>query len=335
MISPTSLEVFVVTYNRATSLKKTLDNLCELPSWIRLTVLDNASTDNTSHVVNGFNPRVQYHKNVFNKGYGHNYLTALEMATADYVWVLGDDDGYMLESLSEVQEVAKQKTADCIAVGGNLSATYPRGTTLEASESIFKYPELWFVSCFVAGMIWRRESLLNIPMGLVYSKAHLHYPPTHILSHLAHLRQFSVFIATKPLVQRLSPDEHAYPSFVVFANWMEITSGFTPKHTRICAAKAFYHDRSSYCLLRDISARIVQTRCDWDLSVAYTYFRALYFSPFKVKLVLLPCSFLALMPLTILTYFRRFLNWLRFRLLRLPMSEAFSVPKANDPNRRI
>src|SRR5690349_20144371 len=92
------LELFVVTYNRAGALRRTLEALLVSPfSGCAITVLDNASVDETPAVCEEFAgrfARLRTVRHARNVGFGANYLRAIELARAPYTWILADDDDY-------------------------------------------------------------------------------------------------------------------------------------------------------------------------------------------------------------------------------------------------
>lgn len=115
------LEPVIITYNRAELLESTLSAFYNAGlSCIRLHVLDNASTDETKQVVESFSdrwPTLVYHKNKYNIGGNANILRAVELSSSEYSWVIGDDDEWHLDDISELISVLETGTADIIRLG--------------------------------------------------------------------------------------------------------------------------------------------------------------------------------------------------------------------------
>ncbi len=92
------LSITIPTFNRAPFLAELLETL--LPQLrdeprAELLLSDNASTDETSALVAGFQTRglrLRYLRNGENLGSDANFLQCLFQARGKYVWVLGDDD---------------------------------------------------------------------------------------------------------------------------------------------------------------------------------------------------------------------------------------------------
>lgn len=94
------LSICIPTYNRASILNSSLKSLQEEfrtinTNEIELIISNNCSTDYTEEVVQRYiqaGMPIIYYKNPTNLGYEGNFLQCFKKATAQYVWVLGDDD---------------------------------------------------------------------------------------------------------------------------------------------------------------------------------------------------------------------------------------------------
>lgn len=115
------IDIFLITYNRAQKLKKTLGFLFAPNSPIKdfeILVIDNNSTDSTPQVVREFAqkfPNLKYKKNRYNIGGNGNIARTFELAQKKYVWILCDDDEFCWDGWSEV-EAAVQNGEDAIIV---------------------------------------------------------------------------------------------------------------------------------------------------------------------------------------------------------------------------
>lgn len=115
------LDIFLITYNRAEKLKKTLGFLFAPNSPIKdfeILVIDNNSTDSTPQVVREFAqkfPNLKYKKNRYNIGGNANIARTFELAQKKYIWILCDDDEFCWDGWGEV-EAAIQNDEDAIIV---------------------------------------------------------------------------------------------------------------------------------------------------------------------------------------------------------------------------
>jgi glycosyltransferase involved in cell wall biosynthesis len=94
------LEIFLITFNRKKYLEETLKKIFSEDSPIRslrITILDNKSTDGTSELINEYaekNPNIVHVINNRNIGGNANICKCYELATYKYFWILCDDDEY-------------------------------------------------------------------------------------------------------------------------------------------------------------------------------------------------------------------------------------------------
>lgn len=92
------LSICIPTFNRAESLRLLLENISNECSShldkIEIVISDNASTDHTADVVHAYSRLpIRYRKNKTNIGGAGNILTsAADIATGEFVWIVGDDD---------------------------------------------------------------------------------------------------------------------------------------------------------------------------------------------------------------------------------------------------
>lgn len=116
------IDIFLITYNRAQKLKKTLGFLFAPNSPIKdfeILVIDNNSTDSTPQVVREFAqkfPNLKYKKNRYNIGGNGNIARTFELAQKKYVWILCDDDEFCWDAWSEIEQ-AIQNEEEAIIVG--------------------------------------------------------------------------------------------------------------------------------------------------------------------------------------------------------------------------
>lgn len=97
------------TYNRGWCMKEQIERLSLCPKEtldkMEILISDNCSTDDTQQIVtdaiaNGF--PATYHRNSENLGMDGNFVTCFKKAKGKYVWLLGDDDPIIIESLVKI-----------------------------------------------------------------------------------------------------------------------------------------------------------------------------------------------------------------------------------------
>jgi len=97
------------TYNRGWCMKEQIDRLKSCPKDIldrmEIIISDNCSTDDTQQIVeaaiaDGF--ECLYIRNETNLGMDGNFVSCFRKAQGRYVWLLGDDDTIIIESLKKI-----------------------------------------------------------------------------------------------------------------------------------------------------------------------------------------------------------------------------------------
>jgi abequosyltransferase len=103
------LSICIPTYNRADCLKACLDSIVdqfndrEVFDNVEIVISDNASSDNTTDIVDGFRKKysnIRYSKNKTNIGFDRNLLTVVATSTGKYCLTIGDDDAIFPNTLS-------------------------------------------------------------------------------------------------------------------------------------------------------------------------------------------------------------------------------------------
>jgi glycosyltransferase involved in cell wall biosynthesis len=100
------LSICIPTFNRAQCLAELLDSIVEqgTPD-VEVVVSDDASSDNTAEVIANYKsrlPRVKFLQQPWNIGLDRNFLAAVDNASGDYVWLMGDDDKLLPGAVEKV-----------------------------------------------------------------------------------------------------------------------------------------------------------------------------------------------------------------------------------------
>lgn len=119
----------IPTYNRELFLDELIKSIIiqcteEFAEQIEICIADNASTDNTSVMIEEWRQKttvnIVYFKNTENIGPDRNYLKAVSLATADYCWLFGSDDTLapsalesMLQNINSNYDIYLVNRMDC------------------------------------------------------------------------------------------------------------------------------------------------------------------------------------------------------------------------------
>lgn len=90
------LSICIATFNRGNFIGETLDSiLAQMTPGIEILVVDGASPDNTSEVMEHYlsrHPAIRYYREHENSGVDRDYDKAVGYAQGEYCWLMSDDD---------------------------------------------------------------------------------------------------------------------------------------------------------------------------------------------------------------------------------------------------
>ena len=185
------LDIYIITYNRASKLEETLKQIFSDKSPIRefdINIIDNNSTDDTALVINNYQKKysnLKYIKNKYNIGGNANIVKAFYKASKDYVWILADNDNYCWDSWSEVEDSINKKF-DAIIV-----ATY------ECPK--FDIAQLFLQTTFLPGVIYRTSNIDDTVIGNMEFNISNMFPHLALSAKLIN-EQKAFHILNKPIV---------------------------------------------------------------------------------------------------------------------------------------
>lgn len=203
-----NVELFVITYNRAKYLDRTLTQLLDSPfARCKITILDNCSTDDTPSICETYRllfPMMHIVRHRKNIGASPNYLRAVEMSDSPYTWVLCDDDVFDFSNCSDVVEAIEQGHFDLISLGAPGQFDWERGLATTSIELLRKGARYFFAFTFAPSIIFKTRLFDSMCMVKGYRNTDNVYP------HFEFIRKsvqdnFSVYLSKKNIIYR---DEH-------------------------------------------------------------------------------------------------------------------------------
>ena len=99
------LSICIPTYNRADCLRNCLESITFNDDFfinqIEICISNNGSTDSTEKVINEYEKRLPIIRwsNKENIGIPRNFLKVVSMSNSDFVWLIGDDDLLLPDTL--------------------------------------------------------------------------------------------------------------------------------------------------------------------------------------------------------------------------------------------
>lgn len=108
------LSICIPTYNRNTELSKLYNEFVKKiieydENKIEIIICDNSDSDIAKLNQTIFSNEVKYIKNKQNLGFSGNVLKCYEIASAEYIWILPDNDDIFLENFFEMYDYLKSK----------------------------------------------------------------------------------------------------------------------------------------------------------------------------------------------------------------------------------
>jgi glycosyltransferase involved in cell wall biosynthesis len=214
------LEIFIFTYNRAESLRRTLSQLeSESVRNFRITVLDNHSTDATPEVCAAHQKRlpnlriVRHPKNI---GGLANFLRAPELAEAEYTWVICDDDSFDFTKAQDIFEEINRGELDVISVGveGHSLPAARRGGLSE-----FALRENFFLShSFVPSTIFRTVLFDSNCLRAGYDNIDTMFPHFPFLVSLVEANR-SIYVSKEKVISK--SNNVGYSTFRFMSGWLK------------------------------------------------------------------------------------------------------------------
>lgn len=181
------LTIAIPTYNRAYYLEILLNSiLCqykEYKSNIELIISDNASSDNTSEIINNFIKNgldIKYYKYEQNLGPDRNIANCFIKSSSKYVWIIGDDDILEDNVLKLIFEVlCMEHCASLIYLGfRNLLSVMNKTTSSKIKFEIIKdknkfIKETNFMLCYISTLIMNKQYLSNFFIPEIFFNTNL------------------------------------------------------------------------------------------------------------------------------------------------------------------
>lgn len=166
------LTIAIPTYNRSKILEESLlsiiPQLKKHSDSIEFLISDNCSSDNTEEVVSKFinsNFKINYIKNKENIGMDRNFVQCLQKAKGKYIWILGDDDHLLDDSLDFVIDVLKKGSYGLVHIDSR-NKLCNKVTKYDSSAIFLSKISYWIT--FLSGNIVRSKYVKNIDFEFYY-----------------------------------------------------------------------------------------------------------------------------------------------------------------------
>lgn len=230
-----TLDIFIITWNRASFLSRTLEKLASSPfAQCRLTILDNCSSDDTASVcacwMQSFPDSRVIHR-AKNIGGNANYLRAVEEATADYTWVLCDDDDLDFTAAAECLTALSKSEYDIVCVGSPHLYEWEYGLSCNVHQLIERGARYYRNLGFFPATIFRTVLFDSNCLLKGYSNINNFYPQIEFVNKSVR-ENFRVYTCSIPIVLRNRDNSSGFSGLNWFASWVNTCQTITDSRLR-------------------------------------------------------------------------------------------------------
>lgn len=291
------LEIIIPTWNRAKCLERTLSQFKDSPFLnYKITIIDNNSTDNTQEVCEKYKnifPNLNIIKNKKNVGLSANILRCYEIAEAEYMWLIGDNDNYDFSDCSEVIEAIESSRFDIIFVQGSGETDLKESTVNEAYEKGYTN-EIIGLLCTISAYILKTELYTSECIQEGYNLAKYLYPQAAFMKKACE-ENFSVFMPDRCLRYGDANPHVQYNTLELVNGWINSTLILEKKYSK--ELTKYYLDQK---LLFILFAAIISAKAR-EIKNYRTTLNELIIAIFKLKGIIIGVIYSILMLFTSLT----------------------------------
>lgn len=218
-----NLEIFIITWNRSSFLDSTLEQLSQSKFvTARITIVDNCSSDDTPTICNKWLPTftnltvIRHRKNI---GGNANYLRAVELATAEYAWILCDDDDFDFSAEDELLRILAEGVHDIVCVGSPHILSWEFGLSSTVRNLIERGARFHRNLGFFPAIIFRTSLFDSDCLLKGYANVRNFYPQIGFVNKSVR-EDFRVYTCSRPLVLRNGENSSGFSGLHWFASWV-------------------------------------------------------------------------------------------------------------------
>ncbi|MEI6378638.1 MAG: glycosyltransferase family 2 protein [Candidatus Falkowbacteria bacterium] len=175
-----TISVCIPTWNRSKYLKECLDSIvCQFSdesvyNKVEIVISDNASNDDTEVVVNKYQAKfnnIYYSKNDINIGFSRNVEKVIDCAHGKYVWLLGDDDIVVVDSLKVLLNKTNNKEYAAILLNFYHGECYNPRIKIFRNGLYFRDKEYLDSKSFFCGKDFTNYNNINVLSVIVLNRS--------------------------------------------------------------------------------------------------------------------------------------------------------------------
>jgi glycosyltransferase involved in cell wall biosynthesis len=187
---------------------------------LKITILNNCSTDDTIQICNKFTDKFSDFNiitNKFNIGADANILRAVELVNSDYIWIVCDDDNYDFSYCDDLFDCIINEKADIINVGAHEEDEWKFGEKLKPVKEFIAdgYP-FFKAASFVPNNIFKVNKFIpHIIAG--YKNITNMYP--HMPYLISNYTENNLLYVTKNRIVSAGIGEQGYKQHELLKSW--------------------------------------------------------------------------------------------------------------------
>jgi len=330
------LHIFLLTYNREKSLRRTLEAIAASPLRDHpLTVMDNCSPDGTPAVCEAFRPllpRVTVCRHVRNIGFGANFLRSIELSRGEYTWVLCDDDTLFPERAAALIDLLETARPQAIFIGGPRQDAWPSGLNISPVDIQRRFGTFLTAQSFVPAVVFKSSLIGSFELVEGYFGIRTNFPQL-IIGRKLLAGDIPCAVLNPPLLRRDDPEEKSASPIDGVDGWSDFCRSLPPAERR----RAFYSTfvrPDMIGMVREVMRMIVWARIDGGSDISYHIARIGINAGWDARIVLSFCRLACLIPGPVYHLARETYRKIKYGLLRHPLPPTYHVRAVHDDLRR-
>lgn len=330
------LHIFLLTYNREKSFRRTLEALAASPlKDHRLTVMDNCSTDGTPGVCEEFRPllpHMEVRRHERNLGFGANFLRSLEWSEGEYTWVLCDDDTLFPERAGALLDMLWNGKPEACFVGGPRQEEWPCGLNVSPMEIQRKFRTFLTGQSFVPALIFRSSLIGSSELVEGYFGIGTNFPQL-IIGRKLLIHDIPCAVLRPPFLKRDDPAEKTTNMLDIVDGWSLFCRSLPPGLQR-GAFYSIFSRPDMVGMIRETLRMILWAKIDGGRDPHYHVVRMGLNAGWPVRLALIPCRLACLVPGRTYYLAREFYRKVKYGWLGRPLPPNYHLPVVQDELRR-
>jgi glycosyltransferase involved in cell wall biosynthesis len=330
------LHVFLLTYNREKSLRRTLEAIAASPLRDHpLTVMDNCSSDGTPGVCEQFQthlPLMEVRRHGRNIGFGANFLRSIELSRGEYTWVLADDDTLFPEHVGALLDLLRDHRPEACFVGGPRQDEWPAGLKVSPLDIQRRCRTFLTGQSFVPALVFKTSLIGSRELVEGYFGIRTNFPQL-ILGRKLLVGDIPCAVLRPPVLRRDDPAEKGLNQLDIIDGWSAFCRSLPPALRRDAFYSTFPRPDMAG-MVKSVLRMIVWAKIDGGGNPNDSIVRIGLNVGLGPRIALAVCRLACLVPGSVYHFAREAYRKVKYGWLRRPLPSTYHVPVVSDDLRR-